>query len=197
VLRFRPGSASAIRTNSGTGCMLRCGIPHQHRCATSRYSSRRGCASIAENWGRPSGRRRCWPSSGADAGACWLRLLPVGVGLASVDEEAPQLGIASEPEFQHKGLWATTHARTCGGSPSSRLPAGSSLTVHRKNAWQHTLYASAVAIRKIGARGANYQPYGSHSVGLDPGVNRTRPFNWASEARAGLGGHKALLRYGR
>jgi ribosomal protein S18 acetylase RimI-like enzyme len=32
-----------------------------------------------------------------------MRLLPAGVGLASVDDETPQLGIALLPEFQRKG----------------------------------------------------------------------------------------------
>ena len=40
---------------------------------------------------------------GQDAGACWLRLLPVGVGLASVDAETPQLGIALDQAFQRQG----------------------------------------------------------------------------------------------
>ena len=44
------------------------------------------------------------PATTAGGGsACWVRLLPVGVGLASVDAETPQLGIALESEFQHKG----------------------------------------------------------------------------------------------
>jgi len=57
----------------------------------------------AENWGRPSDVGVVGHVNGTDAGACWIRLLPVGVGLASVDEETPQLGIALEPEFQHMG----------------------------------------------------------------------------------------------
>ena len=57
----------------------------------------------AENWGRSSDVGIVAQVSGTDVGACWLRLLPVGVGLASVDEETPQLGIALEPEFQRKG----------------------------------------------------------------------------------------------
>ena len=38
---------------------------------------------------------------GVDAGACWMRALPPGTELASVDAVTPQLGIALEPEFQH------------------------------------------------------------------------------------------------
>jgi ribosomal protein S18 acetylase RimI-like enzyme len=33
-----------------------------------------------------------------------MRLLPLGTGLASVDPTTPQLGIALEPEYQHKGF---------------------------------------------------------------------------------------------
>ena len=43
---------------------------------------------------------------GADAGACWSRLLPKGVGLAYVDEHTPQLGIALDAPFQHRGFGA-------------------------------------------------------------------------------------------
>ena len=38
---------------------------------------------------------------GIDAGACWMRALPPGTGLGSVDAVTPQLGMALEPEFQH------------------------------------------------------------------------------------------------
>jgi ribosomal protein S18 acetylase RimI-like enzyme len=33
-----------------------------------------------------------------------MRRLPADVGLASVDAETPQLGIALEPAYQHRGL---------------------------------------------------------------------------------------------
>jgi ribosomal protein S18 acetylase RimI-like enzyme len=57
----------------------------------------------AEDWGRAGDVGVVAQVDGVDAGACWMRLLPVGVGLASVDEETPQLGIALLPEFQHQG----------------------------------------------------------------------------------------------
>lgn len=57
----------------------------------------------AEHWGRPGDVGVVAQVDGVDAGACWMRLLPAGVGLASVDAETPQLGIALLPEFQHKG----------------------------------------------------------------------------------------------
>jgi ribosomal protein S18 acetylase RimI-like enzyme len=84
-----------------------------------------------------------------DAGACWLRLLPAGVGLASVDAETPQLGIALEPEFQHQGH----------GRPLMReaLKAAAragyrqvSLTVHPENPAQ-SLYESC-GFRKVELR---------------------------------------------
>jgi hypothetical protein len=39
--------------------------------------------------------------NGADAGACWMRVLPPGTRLASIDAVTPQLGIALEPDYQH------------------------------------------------------------------------------------------------
>ena len=62
-----------------------------------------GVRIYAEDWGRPSDVGVVAQVNRTDAGACWLRLLPEGVGLGSVDAETPQLGIALEPEFQHKG----------------------------------------------------------------------------------------------
>jgi len=62
-----------------------------------------GVRIYAENWGLASDVGVVAQVGGADAGACWIRLLPAGVGLASVDAATPQLGIALEPEFQHKG----------------------------------------------------------------------------------------------
>ena len=87
---------------------------------------------LAEAWGRPSDVGVVAVVDGSDAGACWMRLLPRGVGFASVDDATPQLGIALEPAFQHRGhgrplmeaaLAAATHAgyRTV------------SLTVHPQN----------------------------------------------------------------
>jgi len=62
-----------------------------------------GVRIYAENWGLASDVGVVAQVGGADAGACWMRLLPAGVGLASVDAATPQLGIALEPEFQRKG----------------------------------------------------------------------------------------------
>ena len=86
----------------------------------------------AEEWGRASDVGVVAQVDGVDAGACWMRLLPEGVGLAYVDERTPQLGIALEPEFQHKGYGrpmmqaALDAARAAGYTQVS-------LTVHPEN----------------------------------------------------------------
>jgi GNAT superfamily N-acetyltransferase len=58
----------------------------------------------AENWGRAGDIGVVAVVGGQDAGACWMRLMPEGVGLASIDEKTPQLGIALRPEFQGRGI---------------------------------------------------------------------------------------------
>lgn len=58
---------------------------------------------FAEHWGRPTDVGVVVQVDGQDAGACWMRLLPPGVGLASVDDSTPQLGIALLPRFQRQG----------------------------------------------------------------------------------------------
>jgi ribosomal protein S18 acetylase RimI-like enzyme len=62
-----------------------------------------GVRIYAEDWGRAGDVGVVAQVDGVDAGACWMRLLPPGVGLASVDAATPQLGIALEPAFQHRG----------------------------------------------------------------------------------------------
>lgn len=57
----------------------------------------------AEDWGRSTDVGIVAQVEGIDIGACWMRLLPAGVGLGSVDADTPQLGIALEPAFQHRG----------------------------------------------------------------------------------------------
>ncbi len=63
-----------------------------------------GVRIYAEEWGRPTDVGVVAQVGGVDAGACWLRMLPVGVGLASIDDATPQLGIALEPEFRQRGF---------------------------------------------------------------------------------------------
>lgn len=60
----------------------------------------------AEDWGRPGDVGVVAQVDGADAGACWVRLLPPQVGLAHVDAATPQLGIALDAPFQHRGFGA-------------------------------------------------------------------------------------------
>ena len=98
-----------------------------------------GARIYAEDWGKPTDVGVVAQVDGRDAGACWLRLLPVGVGLGSIDAETPQLGIALEPEFQHRGygqplmLEALAAAKRAGYRRVS-------LTVHPENPARH-LYA--------------------------------------------------------
>lgn len=63
-----------------------------------------GVRIYAEQWGRPGDLGVVAVVDDRDAGACWLRVLPAGVGLASIDARTPQLGIALLPEFQHQGI---------------------------------------------------------------------------------------------
>lgn len=86
----------------------------------------------AEDWGRPSDVGVVAQVGGHDAGACWARLLPLGVGLASVDSETPQLGIALEPEFQRLGHGQRLMLETL---QAARLAGYKqvSLTVHQEN----------------------------------------------------------------
>ncbi len=58
----------------------------------------------AESWGKPDDLGVVAQVDGTDVGACWMRTLPVGTGLASVDAATPQLGIALEPGHQRKGI---------------------------------------------------------------------------------------------
>ena len=86
----------------------------------------------AEHWGRPTDVGVVAQVDGMDAGACWVRLLPEGVGLAYVDGQTPQLGISLLPAFQHQGhgrplmLAALAAARQAGYERVS-------LTVHPQN----------------------------------------------------------------
>jgi hypothetical protein len=54
-----------------------------------------------EGWSRETDCGGVAVVDGIDAGACWMRVLPHGTGLASVDAVSPQLRIALKPEFQH------------------------------------------------------------------------------------------------
>ena len=58
----------------------------------------------AEHWGLPTDVGVIAVVDGHDAGACWMRLVQGGLGMAYVDDETPQLGIALEPPYQHRGF---------------------------------------------------------------------------------------------
>jgi len=57
----------------------------------------------AEGWDRPGDVGVVGEVGGAAIGACWMRILPAGTGLASVDAETPQLGIGLEAAHRHQG----------------------------------------------------------------------------------------------
>ena len=95
-----------------------------------------GVRIYAEAWGQPSDVGVVAQVNGTDAGACWLRLLPVGVGLASIDAETPQLGIALEPEFQRKGHGRPLMLEALGAAARAGYRQVS-LTVHPENPAQY------------------------------------------------------------
>lgn len=95
-----------------------------------------GVRVYAEQWGRPGDVGVVAQVDGVDVGACWLRLLPDGVGLAWVDADTPQLGIALEPAFQHRGHGTPLLRKTL----AHAFAAGYrqvSLTVHPENPARH------------------------------------------------------------
>ena len=91
-----------------------------------------GVRIYAEAWGRPSDVGIVAVVDGADAGACWMRLLPRGVGLASVDDSTPQLGIALEPPYQHRGHGRPLMEAALGAAAAAGY-RHVSLTVHPHN----------------------------------------------------------------
>jgi len=86
----------------------------------------------AEDWGRDSDLGLVASVNGHDAGACWMRTLPTGVGAAFVDQETPQLGIALEHEYQRRGYGGSLMAATLAEAWSAGH-AQVSLTVHPEN----------------------------------------------------------------
>jgi hypothetical protein len=56
----------------------------------------------AEDWGKPGDVGVVGELEGRAIGACWMRLPPPGIGLGSVDEHTPQLGIAPREAWPEK-----------------------------------------------------------------------------------------------
>lgn len=91
-----------------------------------------GVRIYAEDWGRPGDVGVVAVVDGVDAGACWMRCVPDGQGLAWVDAHTPQLGIALEPEFQHRGHGAPLMRAALDAARSAGFEQVS-LTVHPQN----------------------------------------------------------------
>ena len=108
-----------------------------------------GVRIYAENWGQPGDVGVVARVNGTDAGACWMRLLPLGVGLAAVHADTPQLGIALEPEFQHQGYGLPLMLETLRAASRAGYRQVS-LTVHADNPAQY-LYEKC-GFRKIDRR---------------------------------------------
>ncbi len=86
----------------------------------------------AADWGKPTDVGVVAQVNERDAGACWMRLLPLGVGLASFDAVTPQLGIALFPEFQHRGIGQPLMLAALAAANSAGYKQ-ISLTVHPEN----------------------------------------------------------------
>jgi ribosomal protein S18 acetylase RimI-like enzyme len=86
----------------------------------------------AEGWGKAGDIGVVGELGGRAIGACWLRLLPASVGLASVDEHTPQLGIAVVPEFQGRGFGGELMAAALRAAKEHGYRQVS-LTVHPQN----------------------------------------------------------------
>lgn len=110
-----------------------------------------GVRIYAEGWGQPSDVGLVAQVDGVDAGACWMRLLPEGVGLASIDAQTPQLGIALLPGYQHKGYGRALMQAALKAAEEAGYKRVS-LTVHPENPAQH-MYESC-GFRKIERRNA-------------------------------------------
>lgn len=61
-------------------------------------------AIYAERWGREGDVGVVGEVGGRPVGACWMRLIRGGAGLAYVDEETPQLGIALQEGHRGQGF---------------------------------------------------------------------------------------------
>ncbi|MEN8821368.1 MAG: GNAT family N-acetyltransferase [Abyssibacter sp.] len=86
----------------------------------------------AEAWGRPGDLGQVLVVNGRASGACWARLLPLGVGLASVDARTPQLGIGLDPSARGCGHGRRLLRAVLNLAREANMPAVA-LTVHPQN----------------------------------------------------------------
>jgi ribosomal protein S18 acetylase RimI-like enzyme len=61
----------------------------------------------AEQWGREGDVGVVAEVDDSDVGGCWMRLHKGGAGLAYIDDETPQLGIALLPAYRRQGYGQT------------------------------------------------------------------------------------------
>jgi ribosomal protein S18 acetylase RimI-like enzyme len=95
----------------------------------------------AEEWGRRAGDVGvlAQTASGEPMGACWMRCVDGGLGLAHVDADTPQLGIALLPAHQHRGFGEPL-MRAALSAAAAYGHAQVSLTVHPLNHGALALY---------------------------------------------------------
>jgi len=88
----------------------------------------------AEAWGRPGDLGVVGELEGeaSPIGACWMRLMPEGIGLAFVDAETPQLGIALFARFRQQGHGRRLMRAALDAARSAGC-AQVALTVHPQN----------------------------------------------------------------
>ena len=111
-----------------------------------------GARIYAEGWGKPTDVGVVAQIDGVDAGACWMRLLSNGLGLGYIDDFTPQLGIALEPEYQHRGFGRQLMLEALAAATAAGYKQVS-LTVHPENPAQF-MYAKC-GFREV-ARRRNY-----------------------------------------
>ena len=109
-----------------------------------------GVRIFVEDWGLSTDVGVVAVVNGKDAGACWMRLVPGGQGLAYIDDETPQLGIALEPEFQNRGF-GKSMLKAALGAAWAHGYRKVSLTVHPENP-ARTMY-QACGFAEAGLRG--------------------------------------------
>jgi GNAT superfamily N-acetyltransferase len=102
----------------------------------------------AEDWGRPTDIGVVAVVDGVDAGACWMRVLPEGVGLGSIDAVTPQLGIALAEPFRGKGIGKRMMLEALSRAWDAGLERVS-LTVHPENPARHMYAACGFRDREV------------------------------------------------